>query len=365
MHLYTLANARLAWLQPASNDADATPEIVLVQQTGAGQRWNFSTWLLDAGQFDTAFTLDAAKFRPILRNSDNSIQYDYNGDTGDTIRFGDGTFGLVPENGALFSVTYRTGAGAAGNVAADSITKIDPAAAGAAKVLAVTNPLAASGGSDAESLDSVRRLAPQAFRAQQFRAVLPSDYQNAAQTLPWVRRAGTVFRWTGSWLTVFTTPDPLDSEQITTDQRLELIDLLNRYRMSGYESYVPDPQYVSVDLAIEVCAQPTAFQGDVEAGVLTALSSAAANSGGTPGFFDPDNFTFGQPLERTALEAAIQAVSGVAGVMCVQYRVRGRTGGWAPMPDVVTVAADEIIRCDNDPSLPEHGSLQIMVEGGK
>jgi hypothetical protein len=361
LHLYTLANAPLTWLPP-STGADPAPEIMLVNQTGQTP-WSFSAWLLDAGRFDNAFTLDAAQFRPIVRNSDTSTQYDYNGDSGDTIRFGDGIFGLVPEDGTLFSVTYRAGNGGGGNVAAGSITRT--AADAAVGVVAVTNPLPASGGADAESLDSVRRLAPQAFRAEQFRAVLPADYQAVAQSLSWVQRAGTSFRWTGSWLTVFTTPDPLNSQQITVAQRTQLIELLNQNRLAGYESYVPDPQYVSVDLAIDVCAQPDAFRSDVQAGVMAALSSAAANSGETPGFFNPNNFTFGQPLERSALEAVIQGAFGVAGVICVLYRARARTAGWVPMPDVVSVAVNEVIRCDNDPSIPEQGSLRVTVEGGK
>src|SRR5262249_14839863 len=155
-----------------------------------------------------------------------------------TIRFGDGVFGAVPDPGATFTVTYRVGAGAAGNVAADTITSVDQQPA---FVLRVRNPLPASGGADAEPTGRVRRLAPEAFRAQQFRAGLPSDYQAVAEEFSWVQRAGTVFRWTGSWLTAFTTPDPLHSEQITPTQRTELIDLLNRRRLAGQESYVPDP----------------------------------------------------------------------------------------------------------------------------
>jgi hypothetical protein len=95
-----------------------------------------------------------------------------------------------------------------------------------------------------------------------------------------------------------------------------LIQLLNRRRLAGYESYAPSPQYVSFDIEVYVCAQPDAFQGDVEAAVLTALS-AAKNPDGTVGFFYLDNFTFGQPLERSALEAAIQNSYGVAGVHCI------------------------------------------------
>ena len=85
--------------------------------------------LLDAGQFNLAYTLDAARYRAIVRNSDNSIQYEYDGDGGDTIRFGDGSFGEPPEDGDQFQAIYRVGGGAAGNVAADSITQISPSAA--------------------------------------------------------------------------------------------------------------------------------------------------------------------------------------------------------------------------------------------
>jgi hypothetical protein len=367
MQLYTLSTAPLAWLvQPAVDPSgNALPEIMLLQSTETGDTaiWNWFRWLLDAGQFDAAFTIDAARFAPLGRNSDNSLQLDYAGDGGDTIRFGDGTFGLVPEDGAQFAVTYRVGAGAAGNVAAGAITQLS-AEAIAAGLVSVTNPQAAAGGADAEPLARVAGLAPQAFRATTFRAVIPKDYQAAAETLPWVQRAGTAFRWAGSWLTVFTTPDPLGSEQVTVPQRTELIDLLNRYRMAGYESYVPDPQYASIDLLIDVCAQPTAFRGDVISAITAALS-LAGQPGGPPGFFAPDHFSFGQPLERSALEAAIQRVVGVAGVLCIRYRLRNRMSIFSEMPSAVTVAVDQIIRCDNDLSRAEHGSFRVAVEGGR
>jgi predicted phage baseplate assembly protein len=292
------------------------------------------------------------------RSVDGSIPFfDYDGDGGDTIRFGDGVFGSNPNEGTRFTATYRVGAGAAGNVAADSITQLDPGTAASNKYLSVTNPLPATGGADPQTLLSVRRLAPQAFRAKQFRAVVVDDYQAAAQTLPWVQRAGAAFRWTGSWLTVFTTPDPIGSQQIALAQRLQLISLLNRYRMAGYEVYVPDPQYVSLDLLIEVCALPGAFRADVELAVIAALTP--------PGFFAPDNFTFGQPLERSVLEAVLQGVPGVAGVTSICFRVRGRSTDFSDMGDFVSVGSRQILRCDNDASAPEHGSLAATVGGGR
>jgi hypothetical protein len=123
---------------------------------------------------------------------------------------------------------------------------------------------------------------------------------------------------------------------------------------------VPDPKFVSLDLAIDLCAEAGAFRGDVLGAVRAALSATPLG-----GFFRADNFTFGQPLQRSALEAAIQHAPGVAGVLCIKVRVRGRTVGFTEMRDVVTVATDQIIRCDNDPSAPERGSINVNVMGGK
>jgi hypothetical protein len=365
--LYALRNTPLTWLPQIALDPSGRPrpEIVLTQQTDAGETmiWSWFRWLLDADAFDNAFTIDAARFLPIARNSDTSIQTDYISDSGDTLRFGDGSFGLVPDDGAHFAATYRVANGAAGNLAAGAVREIG-ASGIAAGLLTVTNPLAASGGSDPESLARVAQRAPQAFRAKTFRAVIPKDYRAAAETLPRVQRAGCVFRWTGSWLTVFTTPDPRGSETLTIDERTQLIDLLNRYRMAGYESYVPDPRYASVELEIEVCATPTAFAGDVKSMIIDVLSPTRVLAS-APGFFAPDNFTFGQPLERSALEATIQNVVGVAGVRCIHYRRRDRMRVFAEMPDLVAVASNEIIRCDNDPNHAEHGTFAITVEGGR
>jgi hypothetical protein len=159
--LYTLVNGPVAWLQPDDPDTLPLPEILLSQHglPSAEAQWRFLQRLLDAEEFDNAFTLDAARFSRLGRNSvDGSDQYDYDGDGGDTIRFGDGTFGEIPTDGAVFDVTYRVGGGAIGNVAADSITQVSTNAQ--KEVIAVTNPLAATGGDDAEPLDRVGRLAP-------------------------------------------------------------------------------------------------------------------------------------------------------------------------------------------------------------
>jgi predicted phage baseplate assembly protein len=247
-------------------------------------------------------------------------------------------------------------------VAADSIIQIDPS--GASIVTAVTNPFPAEGGSDEEPDERVRRMAPQAFRAVQFRAVRPEDYQAAAETLPWVQCAGTVFRWTGSWLTVFTAADPKGTDQMSVEEHVQLIDLLNRYRLAGYESYAPAPTYFAIDLIVTVCAHPDAYRGDVEAAVLSSLGTEKFLDG-TTGFFHYDRFTFGTPLERSALEAAVQAAYGVTGVVSVLYRHRGSVPGFVDLPDTLKVGDNQILCVDNDPNRPESGTLHVVVKGGK
>ena len=95
--------------------------------------------------------------------------------------------------------------------------------------------------------------------------------------------------------------------------------------MAGYESYAPDPDFVSLDLLMEICASPSAFAGDVEAGCCRRSRPS--------GFFAADNFSFGQPLERSRLESAIQRVPGVDGVLCIEVRVRERSAAFQSMAD--------------------------------
>lgn len=363
-YLYPLSNAPLAWLAQDDPQAPPLPELLLFEQKtdSAPAPWPWQRNLLDASPFESAFTIDPVRFVRITPSFGSAVLSDYDGDDGDTIRFGDGIFGDQPDEQAVFQMRYRVGSGAAGNVAAETITYIPSNSAGL--ITAVFNPFPASGGAEAESIEQVRRLAPQQFRYQPLRAVRPEDYRAAAQSLAWVQRAGTVFRWTGSWLTVFTTPDPKDSETVTTPEQIDLIDLLNRRRLAGYESYAPLPIYISLDLIVQVCVRPDAFRGDVARGLLAALS-ATRNRHGQTGFFHVDRFTFGMSLERSALDAAIQAVPGVAGVISIRYRQQGRVLDYIPLPETVTVAATQILRLDNDPSRPERGSLKVLVEGGK
>jgi hypothetical protein len=366
IHRYGLSVPGLAWLMPDDVDTDApaaAPEVRLTRSLPTPVTWTYATSLLDADSLETAFTLDPVAWRTVDRdNAGRPLQSEMDGDGGWSIRFGDGLFGAAPSEGDYFQLAYRVGLGAAGNVSADSVTTVDPAWSGL--LTSARNPFPMTGGADQESADHVRRMAPQAFRALQYRAVRPEDYEAAAESLPWVQKAGTSFRWTGSWLTVFTAVDPFGSEIISTDEHVALVQLLNRRRLAGYESYAPPPRYVSIDLRIVVCADPLWLPGDVEQGVLQRLGDSRRCDGQT-GFFFADRFTFGTPLYRSRLEAAIQSTPGVNGVLSIAYRRRGATTTFIDLPQVYRVGPMEILRVDNDPSWPERGVIRVIPEGGR
>ena len=375
--LTTGVQPRLTWLVPTANsqadsliDPDIVkplPELIVSRRLPEPASFSFTTSLLEAASTEFGYTVDPGAWRVVNVNSQTGLsQWEYDGDQGDTLRFGDGNFGMQPQDGDVYDVEYRIGLGGAGNVPPDAIGNLGP---GASQYLtSVRNPFIVTNGADQESALHIQRMAPQQFRAVQYRAVQAADYEAAAETLPWVRAAGTSFRWTGSWLTVFTTVDPSANGEpaptTTLAEEQELIELLNRRKLAGYESYAPPPVLVSIDLEITVCVTTGWLNSDVEAAVLARLADAE-QSDGTEGFFYADSFTFGTPLYRGALEAAIQSVPGVNGVLDVEFRQLGASNVFQPLPEVLQLGTNQILRVENDPSFPERGTIRVIAEGGR
>jgi hypothetical protein len=345
----------------------AEPELLLVERlpNGVGgwqdgQIWRWRASLLDspaAQAQDCKFMLDDGIWRRVVgyRRAEGEFEHvDYASGDGVSIRFGDGDFGLIPARGTRFRARWLAGNGRRANLPADAVTGFDPAVS--ALVSAVSNPLAIDNGIDPETPDQVRQLAPEAFRSLTFRAVRPEDYAEAAERLPWVQRAGCAFRWTGSWQTAFVTPDPLGGVEITTAERGNLEAQLNRFRQVGRETHALDPRYADLDLQIAFCVEHDAYASEVKLAVGAALTGS--------GFFAADNFSFGTPLDRSRLEAAIQSVPGVRAVEQITFRRRGFFD-WRDLPTgSFQPALSEVIRVENDLLHPDRGSIKLLPEGG-
>jgi hypothetical protein len=330
--------------------------LLVTDAVGAVHEWTPVPDLLDSGPFDEQFVAEV----------------DDEGRA--ALRFGDGEYGrtLDPDVAAL-DVVYRVGNGRAGNVGQDMLKTI--ALAGAPGFVSeIRNPLAAAGGVDAETVEEVRRRAPEAMRAVLKRAVTEDDWVRAAEELDDVTGAVATFRWTGSWLTIFVAVDPVD--------RVDLVDLpdgrtrleegferrvrawLTRFRVAGHDIELRPPRFVGLELAVEVCAKHGYFRTDVQEAVRDALSARVLPDG-RRGFFHPDNFTFGDDVYLSRLYAAIERVTGVDSVA-----VRKLTRFGQPQRDeldrgVLEIGPWEIARLDDDPSFAEHGVLTVTARGGK
>jgi hypothetical protein len=376
---------------------DAKPALRIVPVTFNGTQWiedSGGAWQYRASLLgspssqdnDRDYTLDDGLWQRVIgyqRPAGMIVHQDYRTGDGRTVRFGDGEFGLIPSEGTIFKVQYRLGNGTIGNVASGALQYYASAANVATflkampelaqvplatqallnNVTSSTNPFAANNGMDAESLANVKLLAPQAFRTVTYRAVRKEDYVDAAELLKWVQRAGAEFRWTGSWLTGFVTPDPKASTELLPTQRNALQQQMDRYRQAGREIYVAEPVYADIDLQIDLCLEADALAGEVKARVLLAMFG---KGGPRPveGYFSPDRYTFGTPLRRSTLEAALQAVPGVKAVEGIRIRRRGWFI-WQPFSNYEYDPGHQtIIRLNNDPLHPEQGTLKILTHGG-
>ena len=278
--------------------------VLMVRFPTGDQLWTRVPDLLDSPPFARHFVADI----------DNNGYAD--------LRFGDGQYGREAAGATEFVATYRIGSGRSGNVGADSLAHaVQPAVAPLWPVITkIRNPMAATDGSDMETIQEVQQKAPKAFRAEQFRAVTEKDYKAAALKMPDVAGAVAAFRWTGSWYTVVLAVDPLHPEDLITETggrtRLEpafrdrVKAHINRYRLAGYDLEVRSGEYVPVEIDMLICVASDHFRGDVLEAVSQALSNQV-NADGTKGFFHPDFFTFDQPVYLSRLYAAVEAVAGV------------------------------------------------------
>jgi hypothetical protein len=298
--------------------------------------------------------------------ADRHFMAEIEDDGSTTLRFGDGELGMRPEAGSSFTALYRVGTGTAGNVGAEALAHLADGVSGinVPSVLLVRNPLPASGGVDPETSEEVRQKAPFAFRTQE-RAVTLADYEEMALRHPGLQRAAARFRWTGSWRTVFVTLDPLGGDTITPDPALKqkVRDHLERYRLAGYDLEVDDPHYVSLEIELHVCVRSGYFEADVRQALLEVFSNRT-RADGLKGLFHPDRFSFGEAVYLSPLFQAALAVDGVESVRCVTFRRQGKPDqDKARKEGRIVLNRLEIVRLDNDPNFPEHGTFRVSTGG--
>lgn len=278
---------------------------------------------------------------------------------GARIRFGDGVHGRLPAPGTTFRARYRVGGGAAGNVGAEVLTRLDPELDG----VTVRNPLPATGGTEPQPLEEVRLYAPRAFRVQE-RAVTAEDYAEVALRHPEVQRATATRRWTGSWYTWFLTVDRVGGRPIDPVFERELGSFFARFRLAGYDLEIEAPRFVPLDIEIRVCTEIAARASAVSRALRDCFSTRDLPSGAR-GFFHPDRWTFGQPVYLSDLVNTAMDVPGVQWVQARRFQRFGRDPVGELEAGRIEFGSREIARVDNDPNTPERGRIAFAMEGGR
>jgi predicted phage baseplate assembly protein len=276
-----------------------------------------------------------------------------------TIRFGDDDYGERPVEGAKFSATYRVGNGIGGKIGTEAIDHIITNDAGAEWA---TNFTPAIGGIDPETLEHARQSAPAAFRIQQ-RAVTEADYAEVTQRRADVDRAAATFRWTGSWYTVFDTVDRRGGGAVDDAFQADMRGYLARYRVVGRDIEVDVPRFVSIDIALTICVRKRHFRSDVQL-ALREVFTAGLRRDGTPGFFHPDRFTFGQPVVLSTVVAAAASVEGVDAAFVTRFQRQNDAASDGIAKGILPMARLEIARLENSRDFPEHGVLNLTMRGG-
>jgi Baseplate J-like protein len=217
-----------------------------------------------------------------------------------SITFGTGDRGArLPTGTANVKATYRSGLGKPGNVKAQQISQLATQPLGAKSVI---NPLAASGGADADSRDQARRNAPLAVMALD-RLVSVSDYADFARTFAGIGKASSARLSDGRQLVVHVTI--AGAGDIPIDQNSDLYrNLVSALMLSG------DP-YQPIQVAIRrlkllvisagVKVQAAYSWDDVAPLIRAALLDA----------YCFDRRDLGQAAFQSEAIAVIQAVGGV------------------------------------------------------
>ena len=320
------------------------------------ERWTAVPNLLDSQPFDQHFVVE----------TDNQ--------GASRLRFGDDQYGRRPYDAERIVARFRIGNGRSGNAGWGTLVHlVDPGTVVIPPVTRIWQPLPASGGEAAETIEHVRQIAPEAFRAIQFRAVTERDWEEMALRHPDVAAAKASFRWTGSWHTVFIAIHPRDSANLkrlpgggTELQPLFALSMkahLTRFKLAGYDLDIRAAIYVPLEIDIRLCVGDGHFRGDVLAEVQRVLSNRTYGDG-TVGFFFPLRFGFGTAVYLSQLYAAVTAVEGVNSAEITTFKrywdpPRGELDKGA-----IAMTPFEIPRLDNDRNFAENGVLRLTAVGG-
>jgi predicted phage baseplate assembly protein len=347
---FKLKKSPLTYLPAADAESVSAVESALLV-TVNGVRWNEKPTLFDSPP-------DGQDFTATQDDEEKTI-----------VSFGDGVFGARPPTGRdNIRARYRKGLGTSGNVEIGGIQQLIDSSPGVQKV---TNPQAAFGGADRESVDKVRTNAAGSLSTFG-RAVSAADYAALALSYPGVAKAGAA--WVNrDWKTLKALDHPYVQLVVaTTDQQplteqptfaAKLRSFLDQRRDPNVSLRITDFMPIHMQLVASVEIDDAFPQQATIAKVQSALNPVV-NPDGTIGFFAFERLSFGENIHLSAVYAQLQSVPGVKDALVTTFRRLDTDTDPTTVRDSIFIRPTELGVILNDPSQPDKGSLTISGTGG-
>jgi baseplate J-like protein len=229
-----------------------------------------------------------------------------------TVEFGDGVEGAtLPTGQNNVQARYRVGSGVSGNVAAGAITTLMDRPLG---VSGVTNPQAATGGQDAQSVNDLQANAPLSVLTLG-RAVSIADYQNFAATFAGIAKASAIWVPSGPGRGVFLTIAAAGGAALPPGNPT-LTGLIAALQACG-NPLIPIYAFSFLETLFSVKADLTYEPGANQSAINTVNATVTAALQAEYSFA---NRTFGQGVTADEVAALIQSVPGVVAVNVKQIK---------------------------------------------
>lgn len=242
-----------------------------------------------------------------------------------------GTYGIAPSNTTL-TFRYLTGGGVASNVGANTLTKLNGnvtflnsnlssvTANNIFASLAVTNPLAANGGGDGDTIEEIRQNSSANF-ASQLRNVTQDDY--LVRTLSMPAKYGVVSKAyieptkmqntsageSNAILDLYVLTFDINSKLNTATSALKqnMITYLSQYRMINDSINIKDGFIVNIGVNFDIIILPNYNNNDILTRCITALQT----------YFAIDNWQINQPIILREIYILLDKIEGVQTVKSI------------------------------------------------
>jgi len=246
------------------------------------------------------------------------------------VRFGDGQNGLIPPagNGNVRMSIYRTGGGIFGNKAAGVITQLKTTVPYVRKVV---NHLPATGGSEGETTDSLRKRAPRSLRHGD-RAVTVKDYEDLAllastevaraKCLPLINvitddRPNVKPKIRNGTVSLIIVPQSTEANSAPSMELIGRVQEFIERRQSPFaELIVTGPKYLGINVAVDVAAVSFDGAAEIKLSIARTISSYLHP---LTGGMDGNGWDFGRYPHESNLYALIEALPGVDHVKSLKF----------------------------------------------